>query len=129
MPFGGRFPIIYKNLVVILLSGATSRKQPTFQRRQTVRWSQFEATGGQLSATGEIISLPLTSVQVLKISFVSLSQDYFCLFVSGLFLSLCLKIFSVSCIVQSFNRQPDSDNPPDVGPGNRGGSSQLHPGC
>ena len=82
MPCRGRFPIICKNLVVILLSGATGRKQPTFQRRQTVRWSQFEATGDQLSASGEIISLSLCSVQVPKIIFVSLSQDYLCVFVS-----------------------------------------------
>ena len=82
MPCGSRFPIIYKNLVVILLSGAASRKQPTFQRRQTIRWSQFEATGDQLSASGKIISLSLCSVQVPKIIFVFLSQDYLCVFVS-----------------------------------------------
>ena len=81
---GGRFPILYKNLVVILLSGATGRKQPTFQRRQTVRWSQFEAAGGQLSASGEIISLSPSS------------QDHLCLFVSRFFLSLCLRVIFVS---------------------------------
>ena len=86
---GGRFPILYKNLVVILLSGATGRKQPTFQRRPTVRWSQFEAAGGQLSATGGIIFLSLSSVQVLKIIYMGL-------FVSRLFLSLCRRIIFVS---------------------------------
>ena len=90
MPFGGRFPIIYKNLVVILLSGATSRKQPTFQRRQTVWWSQFEATGGQLSASGEIISLSPSS------------QDHLCLFVSRFFLSLFLRVIFVFFFWRSF---------------------------
>ena len=86
MPCRGRFPIIYKNLVVILLSGAASRKQPTFQRRQTVCWSQFEATGGQLSASGEIISLSPSS------------QDHLCLFVSRFFLSLFIRVIFVSFV-------------------------------